>query len=330
MFLNNANGSWFWPVDGVVVNSSIYLFSLRMNPSARIRLRLRRHHHVQHSHLAGHLINSPPLFTSYSQIDSTGLFVVASGNIGSKIFGQAVMNNSAEAGAYRPDGYVYVYGVRNDAFNKKMLVARVPRLQSASLAVSVLQRQHVGHWCCKCGAANRGGSSLVGVQRDSAPRRAIPDGLQLRRHFRQRIDVPMRAPPLGRGAHRCAFIPAPEADLTPNTYVYGAKAHPAISPRGTLLISYHVNSFDFGELYASADIYHPRFVSLRLTQPVGPTGTASGLSVYLGCFHGTFEASHRRFERRSRGHGCNFLNEFTTIEAMEQQVVIWTVRRLLE
>jgi len=30
MFLNNANGSWFWPVDGVVVNSSIYLFSLRM------------------------------------------------------------------------------------------------------------------------------------------------------------------------------------------------------------------------------------------------------------------------------------------------------------
>jgi len=48
--------------------------------------------------------------------------------------------------------------------------------------------------------------------------------------------------------------------------VYGAKAHPHLSAPGELLISYHVNTFDFWENFSAGgvDIYRPRFIKLPL------------------------------------------------------------------
>jgi hypothetical protein len=43
-------------------------------------------------------------------------------------------------------------------------------------------------------------------------------------------------------------------------FTYAAKAHPELSPPGKLLVSYVVNSFDFGEACRNAGIYRPRFV----------------------------------------------------------------------
>ena len=57
---------------------------------------------------------------------------------------------------------------------------------------------------------------------------------------------------------------APEDTLTPNTYVYNAKAHPHLSKPGELLISYNVNTFSFGEHFENSDIYRPRFIKLPL------------------------------------------------------------------
>lgn len=54
-------------------------------------------------------------------------------------------------------------------------------------------------------------------------------------------------------------------------FTYAAKAHPELSPPGELLVTYVVNSFDFGESATNADIYRPRFlrVPLSLLEP-GP------------------------------------------------------------
>ncbi|MGI8532073.1 MAG: hypothetical protein ACR2KN_03650 [Geodermatophilaceae bacterium] len=58
---------------------------------------------------------------------------------------------------------------------------------------------------------------------------------------------------------------APESTLTPNTYTHNAKAHPNLSTPDRLLISYNVNTFDFGENFSNADIYRPRFIWLPLS-----------------------------------------------------------------
>jgi hypothetical protein len=272
MFSDNLNGSWFWPVDGAVVGSSIYLFSLRMKQVVGgfgfdyegITL-------FSTPISQGNLNNSPPLFTSYSQIDNTGLYVPASGNIGSKIFGQAVMNNSGEAGAYRPDGFVYVYGVRNDSFNKKLIVARVPRTQVGN--PSQYRFYNGSTWVT--GAANAAALSGADHLASEFSVTPLPDGRYVLVFnyddiFGNEIDVRYSSSPVGPWSAPTRIYTCPEAHLTANTYVYGAKAHPSLSRRGELLISYHVNTFDFNEHFTNADIYHPRFITVKLNQLAGP------------------------------------------------------------
>ncbi len=56
----------------------------------------------------------------------------------------------------------------------------------------------------------------------------------------------------------------PEVLQDPNIFVYNAKAHPSLSTKDELLISYNVNSFDFASLINDADIYRPRFIYLKI------------------------------------------------------------------
>jgi len=53
-------------------------------------------------------------------------------------------------------------------------------------------------------------------------------------------------------------IPEPGADK--NLITYGAKAHPRLSAPGELLVSYCINSLDFGQMTRDVEIYRPRFV----------------------------------------------------------------------
>lgn len=52
----------------------------------------------------------------------------------------------------------------------------------------------------------------------------------------------------------------PEMGRDKNLFTYAAKAHPEISPKDGLLITYAVNSFDFGQIARDATLYFPRFV----------------------------------------------------------------------
>lgn len=48
-------------------------------------------------------------------------------------------------------------------------------------------------------------------------------------------------------------------------FMYAAKAHPELKADG-LVITYNINSFDFGELVANQDIYFPKFMEVRITK----------------------------------------------------------------
>jgi hypothetical protein len=50
-----------------------------------------------------------------------------------------------------------------------------------------------------------------------------------------------------------------------NIYTYGATAHPEFTIDGWLLISYNVNSFDFGDVFRNVNDYRPRFIRASIT-----------------------------------------------------------------
>ena len=279
VFATNPNGTWYWPVDGAVVGSDAYLFSLRMKPvSGGFGFDYDGITLFSTPISAGNLSNAPPLFWTHGKLDTTGLFVPAAGGAPSKIFGQALMNNSVQGGAFFPDGYVYIYGVRNDALNKRLLVARVPR---EGLGDPSQYRFFNGStWVS--GASNAqplAGADHLSSEFSVTP---MPDGRYLMVFsyddaFGNRIAARYANSPTGPWGPAITLYTCPEADLTPNTFVYGAKAHPALSRPGELLVSYHVNSFSFDELYQNADIYRPRFVTVKLTggSPVYEVNRAS-------------------------------------------------------
>ena len=67
----------------------------------------------------------------------------------------------------------------------------------------------------------------------------------------------------------------PGVDAKKRHFTYSAKAHPELSRAGELLVSYVVNSLDFGEAVNNADIYRPRFIrvpAVALPEPLSAAG----------------------------------------------------------
>lgn len=58
----------------------------------------------------------------------------------------------------------------------------------------------------------------------------------------------------------------PEAAWDPTYFCYAAKAHPELFPPGDLLVTYAVNSTDFGKMARDRRIYRPRFVKIDITR----------------------------------------------------------------
>lgn len=247
---------WFWPGDGIVIDNSGYLFSLRMRKGTGGPFNFA----VDGvSLLTSDTATLPPLGT-YDQVD-TPLYLPAAGGVGEIHYGQALMPNTAAAGAPAPDGFLYVYGIRND-LSKKLMVARVEPALIADF--SAYEFWDGSGWTGSITAA------VPVTSRISSEFSVTPlgdgryvlvfqlDGLS--------SDVAVRygASPVGPWTAPSVIWTAPEDERTPNTYVYNAKAHPHLSTPGSLLISYNVNTFSFGEHFADADIYRPRFIKLPL------------------------------------------------------------------
>ena len=177
------------------------------------------------------------------------------------MFGITVLPNAAGAGAHRPDGYIYVYGVRGG--NKELLVARV----KDSLFEDFAQWRYwdgMG-WNTDMNAS----AALTDNISNEMSVSFMPDGrviaaYQPKSSGTSAVVVAAGATPWG------PFQPAKKIWETPESYddldfyTYNAKGHPNLSKPGELLISYNVNSFDFLDDIVKHP-YHlrPRFISVR-------------------------------------------------------------------
>lgn len=247
-------GEWYWPHDGVVVSGSLKFLAHRFERSAQ-GMGFRR--------VGAALIELPPgsrpPFAGATQTDFP-FWLPETAQRSEMVFGAGILANTAEAGAPRPDGFVYVYGVREDPFVKKLLCARVAPDRFASFA----------DWRFWDGSSwqpdPERSAVLAGRVAPELSVSPLPDGRFLLVHqldtIGDRIVVRVGATPVGPfepfvEVYRC---PLPDQ---PELWTYNAKAHPHLSGPRELLISYHMNAVEFREHFEHAEIYRPRFIRLK-------------------------------------------------------------------
>lgn len=252
---------WYWPGDALVTNGAVRMFTARMQ-------RLGDGGVFDFAQAGVDLLSAPatddaPFLGGYLR-KPLPLFAPRTGTLGEIAFGVAVLPMTAEAGVASPDGYVYVYGTRSDDLNKKLLVARV---RPASLTQGTAYRFWNGKaWVKEINAAAPV-ANRMGAELSVTP---LADGRFMVVHqldaMSGTVAVRYGNSPVGPFGKPIPIWLCPEEKLTANTFVYGAKAHPQLSAPGELLISYHVNSFDFWENFqvGGKDIYRPRFIKLPL------------------------------------------------------------------
>lgn len=83
------------------------------------------------------------------------------------------------------------------------------------------------------------------------------------------IMVRVRAFPDGAWSEPVRLYDCPEPLEDRRMMAYSAKAHPEISRSGELLVSYSVNSTDFGDVLSHAEKYRPRFVRVPVSMLPG-------------------------------------------------------------
>lgn len=249
-------GDYFWLGDGFVNhagNKNMYLFAYRIrNTNTSDDFPFRE---------VGNSLLVIPEGSQYPFEDHRELDLPFShaDEPGHTSFGVGILDNTEEAGTLNPDGFVYIFGIRGS--NKELLAARIKPESIEDFAAWEF-------W---------NGSDWSENFKDCTP---IADS----------VSNELSVTPIGDNQYALIYQyggifptiymqvgPTPAGPFGPRKKVwettnyledkdlfsYNAKAHPAISKPGELLVSYNVNSFKFFEIIERIpDLYRPRFIRI--------------------------------------------------------------------
>jgi len=250
--------SYYWLGDGFVnqeQENKLYLFAYLMKNTGAAVFGFKE---VGNALIIFDPKEKPPF--QHSRQLRTPLFVDSTqNNPASYSFGAGVLVNTAWAQVPHPDGYVYVYGVKGK--DKALLVARVKPKEIENFECwQYWNGAQWGHDIQQAQAITRHVSNELSVT-------PLPDGRYLLIFQKNGIEpiIGMRigASPVGPFGPIIPLYHCPEPAQNKNLFAYNAKAHPVLSKKGELLISYHVNSFRFLEDFkASPSTFSPKFIRL--------------------------------------------------------------------
>lgn len=193
-------------------------------------------------------------------------------------FGCAVLPNTYEAQMPFADGYVYIYGLKdNGLLAKSLLVSRVIPDQIEDFSqysfyngtefVAGIENAAV---ICEEGGAEM---SITPITTGEYAGRYL--FIYSDANIGNRISCRIGDTPAGPFSESMLLYEIRESENIrrfggQKIYTYNAKAHYHISSEDSLLISYNVNSQDFESHLKNAEIYRPRFLRLkRITRTVG-------------------------------------------------------------
>ncbi|NRF41562.1 DUF4185 domain-containing protein [Pedobacter foliorum] len=175
-------------------------------------------------------------------------------------FGAGIFVNTAKAGAPNPDGYIYIYGVKGMA--KKLLVARVKPKEFDDYS----------KWNFWDGAIWNADITKAETVTDQVSNElslsALPDGRYAlvfqQSGLSRTVGMRLGKTPVGPFGPIIKLWDCSDALKEKSYFPYNAKAHPSLSEKGELLISYNVNSFEFfKDLDKDPQLYRPRFIKIK-------------------------------------------------------------------
>ena len=247
---------WYWLMDGISINETIYLYALRMDydvpPFSVDGVALIKFQLDEENQLSGIEQYDTPLFYQYENGDYVW-------------YGQAIMPLTNYSEALAPDEYIYFYGVYNSsASNMKYMT--VSRTQENTI-------EDYNSWEFWDGS----GWTLDMTDASLLTQQISPEFSVTQIDFNKYIAI-FQQGGVGRSvAYRTANSPtgpfglsniiwdAPEYNEFDDVSAYNAKAHPHLSSGDKLLISYNVNTNIGGNFwyhFDRGDLYRPRFISI--------------------------------------------------------------------
>ena len=255
---NSTLKEYYWFGDGFVNqedDNSINIFGYRV---------------IDHSHISwdfeitGVTIISipkddPAPFVNHTQIDAP-LFMNIEG-IGKGTFGSGIYVNTEKAGAKNPDGFIYVYGLLDP--NKQLVVARV--LPKNFKKFNTWKYWDGNDWNSDINSV-KPITNRVSNEISLTP---LKDGRYLlvfqEDGIGEHTAIRIGETPIGPFGPIQRIWKAPEVNEPPGIIPYNAKAHPVLSTKDELLISYNTISADyFNDILKYPHMYRPRFIWLKI------------------------------------------------------------------
>jgi len=249
-------GDYYWLGDGFVnkaLDNKVFIFAYRMHNEGSGAWSFKQ----KGTTLIVLQPGSKPPFKNQKQIETP--FIIKGSDTGNGTLGAGIFANTESAAAPHPDGYIYVYGVKGKA--KSLFVGRV---LPENIKKFDLWRFWDGENWVK-------GMKQAAVITDSVSNELsvspMPDGryalvFQVN-GMSNTVGLRLGLSPYGPFGPIIKVWNCKEPQHK-NYYTYNAKAYPALSKKGELLISYNVNAFHFlDEIKKNPHLYRPRFVKIE-------------------------------------------------------------------
>ncbi len=252
--ISSIGKEYYWLGDGFVntaLNNDIYVFAYRMrNLDPKDDWSFQK----QGTSLIVIPSGSQPPFNNHKQVETPLDF--AEGG-----FGAGVFVNTKESGSPKPDGYIYVYGVKDSI--KNLVVARVLPEDFENFKL----------WTFWDGKSWNSDMNSVAVLASNVSNELsvsmLPDGrcVLVYQHGSMSPIIALRVAATPNSTFGEKKDVWHTQETTGNIFSYNAKAHPSLSAPGELLISYNVNAFDFkNEIVKDPNLYRPRFLKLKFQE----------------------------------------------------------------
>ena len=254
---NTDPKDYYWLGDGFVnsaINNSIFIFGYRVKTISDAAFGFEE---VGNTLIKINASEKPP-YQNYEQNDTPFFIDKADAEKGS--FGAGIFVNTIPAGATRADGYLYIYGVLGKS--KKLLVARVSPQNFEDY-------KKWTYWNGSTWSADINESAAVTDQvSNELSLSELPDGryalIFQQSGLGRNVCMRIGKTPYGPFGPVIKIWDTSEALELKGFYSYNAKAHPSLSAKGELLISYNVNSFNFfDDLKTHPNLYRPRFIKVK-------------------------------------------------------------------
>ncbi len=180
------------------------------------------------------------------------------------VFGAAVFQNTVEAKAPNPDGYLYIYGYKPEYIEKNLYAARIkaedfPQWDKVEYYDGKTWRPEIEKAACLC--------RNISCEMSFSPYFGkLYEGKYIM-VFTEFTNSPIVAcriadSPVGPFSDSIRLYHCPEPELGYSIYTYNAKAHPHLSEPGRLLVSYNANACSMAANQELAMIYSPRFIEV--------------------------------------------------------------------